>query len=155
LSRALEIYEHSGHTLSELSTRASIHDSPYLVLCLRAEKELLEKLIAERVERMLADGLVAEVQGLLAQGYASNLRPLQSIGYKEVISYLQKKLSLEAMRAQIILHTRQLAKRQYTWFRQFARDWPEERFVWLDTNGSADASQILKIPRLRERLHYY
>ncbi len=154
LVRALEVHTQSGKTLSQLASKKTMAESPFVVLCLQAEKSFLQALIEKRTDQMLTDGLIEEVRTLLAKGHAPQLAPLQSIGYKETIRFLKGDFDATQLRGQIVLHTRQLAKRQYTWFRKFARDWPNDRFYWLDTNGGIDADKILQIPGLRERLHY-
>jgi tRNA dimethylallyltransferase len=82
------------------------------------EKESLFTKIDARVDKMFAGGLIDEVKNLIASGY-KNTRALSGIGYKEVINYLDKKISLEeAIRLTRTAH-RNYAKRQITWFNKF------------------------------------
>ena len=67
---------------------------------------------------MLAAGLVDEVGGLLGRGYSPELKPLRSIGYKEICAYLAGKCSLTESVELIKRDTRRYAKRQLTWFRR-------------------------------------
>ena len=69
---------------------------------------------------MLGSGWLAEVE-ILLNSYAPELKPMQSIGYREVVQYLQNKLKWSAMVEEIQKRTRQFAKRQLTWFRREAK----------------------------------
>ena len=69
---------------------------------------------------MLGSGWLAEVEMLL-NSYSPELKPMQSIGYREVVQYLQNKLKWDAMVEEIQKRTRQFAKRQLTWFRREQR----------------------------------
>lgn len=73
--------------------------------------------IQARTEKMLRAGLVDEVRALLEKGFSGKEKPLQSIGYKEVLEYLEGQVAdLEECRVKIDVATRQLAKAQRTWF---------------------------------------
>mgnify|MGYP000195955265 FL=1 len=67
---------------------------------------------------MFEQGLVEEVQRLLSLGYSRNLNALQTIGYKEVIDYLEGKINLDEAKRLIKKHTRMLARRQIQWFKK-------------------------------------
>jgi tRNA dimethylallyltransferase len=69
---------------------------------------------------MLGSGWLAEVE-ILLNSYSPELKPMQSIGYREVVQYLQNKLKWGAMVEGIQKRTRQFAKRQLTWFRMEAK----------------------------------
>lgn len=99
------------------------------------EFELLEKNIQKRTEKMVKQGLVNEVKKLVEQ-YGSNTESLQSVGYKEIIEYLNGSYSLEEAKRLISLHTRQLAKRQMTWFKR------NKDIQWVET--AEQAEQIIK-----------
>ena len=157
LGRALEIWEATGQTMSQVSSRSAPADSPFVLVSLQMEKDVLQKHIETRVAAMFRAGLLAEVEGLLAKGYDKNLAALRAIGYKETIEFIEggRKISEAALGEKIVIHTRQLAKRQRTWFRQFKRDWPADKFYELNVDGGISDDEILKIPGLRQRLHYY
>jgi tRNA dimethylallyltransferase len=95
------------------------HQPPfaYRIFILNAAREELYRRINERVDQMLADGLVAEVEQLIAAGHRSELEALRTLGYQEVVLFLDGKCSLEEMRENIKQNTRHYAKRQLTWFR--------------------------------------
>jgi tRNA dimethylallyltransferase len=66
---------------------------------------------------MIEQGLLQEVRNLLAMGYSSQLKPMQSLGYKQVVQYLSQKSGWEEAITQIKRDTRHYAKRQWTWFK--------------------------------------
>jgi tRNA dimethylallyltransferase len=92
-------------------------DYPILQICLDSDAEHLDVRIRKRTEQMIADGLVAEVE-YLCQKYGAALPLLNTLGYQEIKQYLAGELSLDEAKELIVLHTRQFAKRQRTWFRQ-------------------------------------
>src|SRR5690606_35890795 len=94
--------------------------SPYelCIIGLTMERTLLYERIEKRVDMMLEQGLVEEVQQLLAAGYHESLISMQGLGYKEIVLYLRGQLSLEEAVALIKRDTRRFAKRQLSWFRR-------------------------------------
>ncbi len=88
-----------------------------LLLGLNPSMEELEKRIQKRTKQMLGEGLVSEVKSL-ANKYGKAVEPLQTVGYREVIEYIEGRHTLEETEQLINLHTRQLAKRQLTWFKR-------------------------------------
>jgi len=117
--RALEVFHTSGVPLSQFQDEHGFSETPYdaLQFCLELPRPVLYQRIDDRVDAMLAAGLVAEVQGLLQAGVPSDCKPLQAIGYKEVVAYLQEKHDQTEMTRLIKRNTRHFAKRQLTWFR--------------------------------------
>jgi tRNA dimethylallyltransferase len=83
-------------------------------------KDKHQKIIEERTNKMFKDGLVREVKSLLEDGFNGSEKPLQSIGYKEVLEFLDENNTVgqEACIERIIISTRQLAKSQRTWFKR-------------------------------------
>ena len=92
----------------------------FLLLYLEMEREELYQRINLRVEEMLRAGLEAEVRGLLARGFSPELKPLKSIGYRQMVDYLGGRLELAAASADIKQASRRYAKRQLTWLRHDA-----------------------------------
>jgi tRNA dimethylallyltransferase len=117
--RALEVYEQTGIPLSEHQLAHSFHGKDYrcLVLGIGHTREALYRRVEERVEWMMRAGLVEEVRGLLARGYAAELKPMQSLGYKQVAEALRGRYGLEEAARKIKRETKRYAKRQLTWFR--------------------------------------
>jgi tRNA dimethylallyltransferase len=118
--RALEIYALTGTPISQWQGQWQ-HPSPrrsFILIGLRREREDLRRRIAVRSEAMLHIGLVDEVRTLLAKGYPPTLPTLQSVGYGEIVAYLEGKWDLARARELMQRHTWRLAKRQMTWFRR-------------------------------------
>jgi tRNA dimethylallyltransferase len=90
------------------------------------ERATLYRRIDERVEAMLAAGLLGEVETLLAAGFRDALTAQQAIGYKELVPVVEASASLDEAVAAIKQASRRYAKRQLTWFRA------DPRIVWLD-----------------------
>jgi tRNA dimethylallyltransferase len=116
--RALEVHELTGRPLSDWQTqwRRSPEAMPRCV-CLVAKREELYARIDARVERMVAGGLLDEARALLACGRPLSREAAQAAGYREAFGHLAGHFSLSAMVARIQTRSRQLAKRQLTWFR--------------------------------------
>jgi tRNA dimethylallyltransferase len=117
--RALEILYQTGTPLSVHHRTHRFQEQPYEVLKIglyRNRKELYQK-IEERVDRMLDAGLLEEVKSVLKMGYPPQLKALQSIGYKQMMLYINGQISWEEAVAQMKKETKRLAKRQLTWFR--------------------------------------
>jgi tRNA dimethylallyltransferase len=116
--RALEISYISGVTMSEWCDRHGFHEQRYhaLKVGLKEERQELYRRINERVDKMLAKGWVDEVKDLIEAGWSPEMKPFQSIGYKEIVLYLKGELNYPAMVEKIKTATRHYAKRQMTWF---------------------------------------
>lgn len=92
------------------------------------DRELLYRRIDERVDNMIANGLVEEVKSLVDAGYSPNLVSLQGLGYKEIIGYLQGDYQLAEGIRILKRNTRHFAKRQITWFKR------DSRIKWFNLN---------------------
>lgn len=117
--RALEVFELTGRTISSFHTEHGLAEKPYQVLlcALTLPWEELYGRIEARTRRMFEAGLVEEVQSLLKRGYTPDLKPLKSIGYKQVVDFLTGTISLDQARVEMTRMTRRYAKRQMTWLR--------------------------------------
>ena len=126
--RALEIYQTTGKTKTELDQEA-IKDPKYdyHMYGISWERELLYKRIEKRVDIMMEEGLVDEVRKL-NEKYTLSKTALQGIGYKEVLKYLQGECSYAEMMEKIKMETRRYAKRQLTWFRR------DKRIQWYSSD---------------------
>ncbi len=131
--RALEIYHVSGVTMSEWQRRHGFEEERYTAcrIGLRRDRKELYRRIDARVEAMLRQGWVQEVEALLKAGYSPDLKPFKSIGYREIVLYVQGKMTYSAMVEKVKTSTRHYAKRQFTWFlRENDIEWyeyPEEQ----------------------------
>ncbi|AJE03498.1 tRNA (adenosine(37)-N6)-dimethylallyltransferase MiaA [Geobacter pickeringii] len=126
--RALEVFLLTGRTLTSWHEGHGFSEQPYrcLHLGIEVERALLVRRVEERVDRMIEEGLVAEMEGLLVAGYAPSLKAMSSIGYKEICAYLAGACTLDEAIGLIKRNTRQYAKRQLTWFRKDAEiNWVE------------------------------
>ncbi len=118
--RGLQAMELSGRPWSELNRAARAAPPRFpgaRYFCLRWEKEDLQKRVEARTQTMLDHGLVEEVQGLLQTGVPSSAKPMQSVGYKECLAYLEGAISREGLAPEIARATMKLVKSQLTWFR--------------------------------------
>jgi len=143
VTRALEIYRVTGRPPSQHFQEQN-HQPPfdYRLFILNAERVELYRRINERVDQMLTDGLVAEVQELIAAGQRTELEALRTLGYQEVLAYLAGQFDFATMRENIKQNTRRYAKRQLTWFRN---QYPEA--VWIDVTDIADGIGIAAVIR--------
>lgn len=99
---------------------------------------MLYERINQRTRKMLKSGWIEEVEMLL-ESYPPELKPLQAIGYREIVEHLQNKLKQEALVKKIQLRTRQYAKRQMTWFRR------EAKIAWHQPDDEAAILYKIKV----------
>ncbi len=134
--RALEVYELTGKPISKLQEpRRSVAGSDYTLLGLTLPRDKLYEHINQRVDQMIAKGLIEEVQGLLAKGFSNTLPSFQALGYKEVVEYLDGKWTKEQMIEELKKRTRNFARRQMTWFKRF------KSVVWFESQ--VDTAAVL------------
>ena len=119
--RALEVYQSTGKTITQhnLETRAipPRYDALTLALAFERREDMWSR-IDRRVDQMMDQGLVAEVQGLLDSGVPAKCTAMQAIGYKEMAAALLSGGDVRAAAEEIQLRSRQYAKRQLTWFKR-------------------------------------
>jgi len=117
--RALEVYQSTGRPLSEWQNEHRFQEEAFQVLKIglaRARDELYD-LISRRSESMIRAGLLDEVRGLMERGYELDLKPLRSVGYRQMGEVIEGIKGLPEAIAEMKQETRRLAKRQLTWFR--------------------------------------
>jgi tRNA dimethylallyltransferase len=125
--RALEVWELNRERLSERYDWRIQGGRYHTVLFgLSMARELLYHRVNQRVDQMMASGLLDEVRRLFARGYRRDLPSMQAIGYKELAAHLAGELSLEDAVAQVKQNTRRFVKRQLSWFRR------DPRITWID-----------------------
>jgi tRNA dimethylallyltransferase len=124
--RALEVIFSTGRRFSAQRRQRT---SPYqlLVLGLQRPREELYWRVDQRIQNMLAAGFVEEVQALLAQNYSPELPTMSAIGYREIVAYLQGKISLEEAVERIQRATRIFVRRQANWFKP-----DDPNILWFD-----------------------
>ncbi len=115
--RALEIFHQTGKPFSQWHQQTVTPRYQARIIGLSCDRQKLYERIDQRVEEMFRQGLVREVRSLLKKGYSPKLKPLQSLGYRQVCQYLAGKLTLPEAVYQTKLETRHYAKRQLSWFR--------------------------------------
>lgn len=119
--RALEVYQSTGKTITQhnLETQAipPRYDALTLALAFERREDMWSR-IDRRVDQMMDQGLVAEVQGLLDSGVPAKCTAMQAIGYKEMAAALLSGGDVRAAAEEIQLRSRQYAKRQLTWFKR-------------------------------------
>ena len=119
--RALEVYQSTGKTITQhnLETQAipPRYDALTLALAFERREDMWSR-IDRRVDQMMDQGLVAEVQGLLDSGVPAKCTAMQAIGYKEMAAALLSHGDVSAGAEEVKLRSRQYAKRQLTWFRR-------------------------------------
>jgi tRNA dimethylallyltransferase len=125
--RALEVYYVTGRPISEQQGE-NPPNYPILQIGLDCEPADLTRRIAQRTDKMIADGLVAEVESICRK-YGCDLPLLNTLGYQEIKQYLAGDISLNEAKDLTILHTRQFAKRQRTWFKAYPQ------IKWFDVES--------------------
>lgn len=140
--RALEIYYETGKTITQHDRESAALPPRYAAETLflnYADRTDLWRRIDDRVDAMVAQGLVEEVTALLQRGLSPSCTALQAIGYKEFSAALQGEESLEQALEEVKLRSRQYAKRQVTWFRRNER---ALRWEWKKTPDLGEALRV-------------
>ena len=135
--RALEVYHLTGE-------RIGIHQEKYerkidfnfVQYGLNWERKTLYNNIESRVDKMINAGLVDEVKEIIDKGFNKNLNSLNTVGYKEIISFIKGEITLERAAELVKRNTRRYAKRQMTWFRK------DRRIKWIDVKGANELNNI-------------
>lgn len=119
LVRAIEIIRYTGKTPSDLKSAQGKNSFPFpsIKVGFDFEKEIYRKRVAYRTKNMIASGIIEETKNFLDKGFA-NWAPLQSVGYRETVSYLNEGRCGEWLQESIEQSTMQLIKKQKTWFRR-------------------------------------
>ena len=139
--RALEVYKLTGKPFSSYNAGEDFYKSDYDVYyyVLTMNREKLYERINKRVDIMMENGLLDECIKLKEMGYTSHMQSMQGIGYKEILYYLEGKISLEDAVNMIKQGSRNYAKRQLTWFRR------DKRCIFLDKDVLTDEEIINKV----------
>ncbi|MGC8611337.1 MAG: tRNA (adenosine(37)-N6)-dimethylallyltransferase MiaA [Athalassotoga sp.] len=135
--RALEVYILTGRPISNLWNERTGEDR-YVVFILTRNRNELYSRINRRVDFMFESGLVDEVKNIINMGYSKNLKPMRSIGYKEVVQYLEGKIDLKECIEMVKLSTRHYAKRQLTWFRKY------KDAIWINLDEQSSLEKVIQ-----------
>ena len=149
---ALEFYHQTGQKISEHNERERQKESPYqfCYFVLNDRRECLYERIDQRVDQMIRNGLVQEVQTLKERGCTKQMVSMQGLGYKEIFSYLEGGCSLEEAVYIIKRDTRHFAKRQLTWFKR------ERDVIWVQKDElNYDDKKLLQslLESIKERMN--
>lgn len=137
--RGLEVFQISGEKLSSLQKAKEIPAPfPYLQIGLHMDRVKLYQRINKRVEVMLEQDLIGEVEELIRKGFKLS-NAMNAVGYKEVLLYLNNEISYQEMMEHIQRNSRRYAKRQLTWFNK------DSNITWFDAEEADIMSSITKL----------
>ncbi len=128
ISRALEVVLETGNSIQDYQLQHRFQQQRYEVLYVGASwsRDTLYDRINRRVLQMVDEGLVEETRSLLKMGYDENLASMNSIGYKQALSYIKGRMTKDEMIADIQQKSRQYAKKQITWYKK------DRSIHWID-----------------------
>jgi tRNA dimethylallyltransferase len=131
--RALEVYRLTGRPLSEWQKEHGFQENPFAIfkIGLLRERAELYNFINLRCERMIEEGLLEEIRGLVERGFDLDLKPLRSVGYRQMGQVLRGTESMNDAIEEMKQKTRHLAKRQLTWFRR------DDEIRWFHPEGQS------------------
>jgi len=131
--RALEVYRDTETPISQLQyKKAPLFNA--LIIGLTTDRGKLYRRIDSRVDQMIKQGLVAEVERLINMGYHLSLPAMSSVGYKQVGMFLKGEITLATAIQQIKYETHRIARHQYAWFQL-----KDDRIKWFDIQGKMDS----------------
>ena len=135
IERALEVHHLTGRRMSDLQDRHGFSEERFDVLKigLETDREALRAAIGARVDGMIGRGLVEEVRGIRAMGYGPELKPMKSIGYRQVNDFIDGKLAFPEAVGIMKRDTGRFSRRQVTWLRS------EKDVRWFDPAREKDA----------------
>ena len=134
--RAIEVYKTQGVTVSQKEKEEK--SSPYhaIYFCIDWDRSVLYDRINRRVDMMVQEGLIDEVESLLKRDIDPASTAMQSIGYKEFYGYLRGDTTLDEAVSAVKQNTRHYAKRQLTWFRR------NKNIYWLNPLGDMEKEAL-------------
>ncbi len=140
--RALEYNKNTGRLFSEMNKEQRNRVSPYdhCYVALDLDRDRLYERIDKRVDIMLKNGLIDEVKGLMESGYGADLNSMSSIGYKEMVAYLEGRCSYDDAVEDIKKNSRHYAKRQFTWLKREK----DVTYIKRDPDDPEDEEMIIK-----------
>jgi len=135
--RAIEIYKTTNQKFSDIKNKnIRTTDFQFMQFGLLWNRQELYDNIEKRVDEMIEMGLVEEVEKILVAGFSPALNSLNTVGYKEIINYLNKEISFEKAIEFIKRNTRRYAKRQMTWFNK------DKRIMWIEVDNQSSFEKI-------------
>jgi len=143
IQRALEVYELTGQSMSELYAQETAKPLDYGVIKIilnPEDRSIIHARVEQRFMQMLEAGLIDEVRGLYERSDLNASKPsMRMVGYRQIWKYLDGLFAYEEMVNSAIVATRQLAKRQLTWLRK------EGDASWLDSESHTVLDKVLKL----------
>jgi tRNA dimethylallyltransferase len=130
--RALEVYAKSNVPFSRLGYKETPNFERFII-GLTTERDELYRIVDRRVDSMIENGLVTEVDNLLKTSYSFTLPAMSGIGYRQIGQYLTGEITLEEARQKIKTETHRFIRHQYAWFRL-----NDDRIHWFDTQKHGD-----------------
>lgn len=139
--RALDVWHQTGKPFSSFHSDDPVTlPEGFHLFALHHPRKILHERISTRADQMLEAGLIDETKQLLEEGYSTNLQAFNTVGYKQVIQFLDGEISKEQMVKDMKTATRRYAKRQITWLRR----WPFVEWINMHDKTNEEAeSQIL------------
>ncbi|VAW35089.1 tRNA dimethylallyltransferase [hydrothermal vent metagenome] len=144
IQRALEVYEITGQTMSELylADQGTNLDYDVLKIIIAPARTLLHTRIEQRFAIMLKQGFIEEVEALKANPkITADMPSMRCVGYRQVWQYLNGELDYDEMIFKGVVATRGLAKRQWTWLRK------EQNAIWIDSSANGYLTTIQRLTR--------
>lgn len=138
--RALEVLHITGQPIWQLQQKQNRNSLfVFYQFGLLWDRKTLYQNIDSRVDQMISDGFIDEVKNILKLGYSSEMNSLNTVGYKEIISFLRNEIIFERAVELIKRNTRHYAKRQMTWFRK------DKRIEWIEVDSHFNSDLIANI----------
>ena len=140
--RALEVHELTGKPISDSQTK---QPPPYRIvrIGLTLDRAELYRRVDDRLETMMAAGLVDEVRALACTGYGFDLPALSGLGYRQIGMYLRGEVGLDEAVRLVKRHTRRFVRQQYNWFRL-----SDDKIHWFDAGSNPVASVLGLVRRM-------
>ena len=141
--RVLEIYHKTGKTKTEqeIESRKKEVKYNYKLFAINFDREKLYSRIEQRIDQMIENGLIQEVEDIKKK-YNKFPTAMQGLGYKEVVEYLENKITKEEMLEKLKKETRHYAKRQLTWFRKY------KEIIWLEGENEINSNLEIIIKQM-------
>lgn len=130
LIRAIEVFRLTGAPISHWHKNTKPPKDKFLQFAIKWDKDELYQNIDKRSHNMMKSGMIEETKNVFDMGFSQDCPGLQSLGYRNVIKYLEGQMNLVKTEELLKLDTRHYAKRQLTWFRK------DPRITWIRTNNS-------------------
>lgn len=140
--RALEVIFSTGRRFSTQQRKGALAYDTFMVGIKRPRSELYQR-IDQRIDQMMADGLLNEVRGLLEAGYGANLPTMSAIGYREMADHLRGRSTLKEAVMLVKRATREFVRRQANWFKE-----TDPEITWLETTDDP-VTRLEKLVRER------